>query len=79
MAPQIRGSGTLVVVVFEKVCLQYVVGKAYRLRETIDSVADFEIHPAFVETVLEVVLVNELLGDVGELDFEMFGIVEWCC
>ena len=49
------------------------------MRETIDALADFEIYPAFVEIVVEVVLVNEFLGDVRELDFDIFGIVEWCC
>ena len=49
------------------------------MRETIDAVADFEIYPAFVEIVLEVVLVDEILWDVGELDFDILGIVEWCC
>ena len=49
------------------------------MRETIDAVADFEIYPAFVDIVVEVVLVNELLGDVGELNFDIFWIFEWCC
>ena len=45
------------------------------MRETIDSVADFEIYPAFLDIVVEVVLVNELLWDVGELDFDILEIV----
>ena len=49
------------------------------MRETIYAVADFEIYPASVDIVVEVVLINELLGDVSELDFDVFGIVEWCC
>ena len=48
------------------------------MRETIDAVEDFEIYPAFVDIVVEVVLVNELLWYVGELDFDILGIVEWC-
>ena len=47
--------------------------------ETMDAVADFEIYPAFVDIVVEVVLINELLWDVGDLDFEILGIVKWCC
>ena len=49
------------------------------MRETIDAVVAFEIYPAFVDIVVEVVLVNELLGGVGELVFDIFRIVEWCC
>ena len=79
VAPQNRVLGALVVVVLEKACIQEAVGEASRMRETIDAVADFEIHPALVDIVVEVVLVNELLGDVGELYFEVFGIVEWRC
>ena len=49
------------------------------MRETIEAVAYFEIYPAFVDIVAEVVLVNEFLWDVGELDFDILRIVEWCC
>ena len=49
------------------------------MRETIYAVADFEIYPAFVDIVVEVVLVNELLWDVGELDFDILRKVKWCC
>ena len=44
-----------------------------------DAVADFEIYPSFVDIVVEVVLINELLWDVGDPDFEILGIVKWCC
>ena len=49
------------------------------MRETIDAVEDFEIYPAFVDIVVEVVLVDEILWDFGELDFDILGIVGWCC
>ena len=49
------------------------------MRDTIYALADFEIYPAFVDIVVEVLIVNELLWDVGELDFDILGIVEWCC
>ena len=49
------------------------------MRETIDDVAEFEIYPAYVDIVVEVLLVDELLWDIGELDFDILGIFEWCC
>ena len=49
------------------------------MKATIDAVADFEIYPAFVDIVVEFVLVNDLLWDVGELNFDILRIVEWCC
>ena len=49
------------------------------MRETIDAVADFEMYPAFVDIVMEVVLVDELLWDVSEINFDILGIGEWYC
>ena len=48
------------------------------MRDAIDAVADFEIYPAVVDIVVEVVFFNELLWDVGELDFDILGIFDWC-
>ena len=75
MAPQTKGEGDLVLSVLEKVRFQEVIGKAAGLRETIDAIMDFEIHPAIVDIFVEVIPVDEILRDVGELDFDVFGIV----
>ena len=40
---------------------------------------DFEIHPSLVDIVVEVVLVDELLRDVSDIDYDVFGIVKWRC
>ena len=77
MAPQTRGSGSFILVVLEKECLQEVICEASGMRETIDAITDFEIHPALVYVFLEVILANEILRDIGELDFYVFGIVKW--
>ena len=37
---------------------------------------DFEKHPVIVDVFLEVIIVDEILRDVGELDFDVLGIVE---
>ena len=63
----------------DKARLQEVIGESDRIRETIDAITDFEIYSAIVDVFLEVVLVNEILRDVGDLDFYVFGIVEWRC
>ena len=68
VAPQTRGLGELLVVVLEKACLQEVIGKAAGLRETIDNITDLKMHPALVYVFVEVILVDEILRDVGELD-----------
>ena len=77
VAPQTRGLVALVVVVIEKACPQEVIGKAAGLRETIDTITDFEIHPALVYVFVKVILVDEILRDVSELDFYVFRIVKW--
>ena len=40
---------------------------------------DFEVYPSVVADVLEVVLVDEVLRDIGELDFDISGVVEQSC
>ena len=47
------------------------------MREFINVVTDFEVDPSIVDEVVEVVLVDEVLRDVGKLDFGVLGIVEW--
>ena len=77
VAPQTRGEWALVVVVLDKARLQEVVGEAAGLRETIDAITDFEIHPAIVDIFVEIILVDEILRDVGELGFDIFGMFKW--
>ena len=38
---------------------------------------DFEIDPSVVDVVVEVVLVDEVLRNIGEPDLRVLGIVEW--
>ena len=49
------------------------------MRKAINAVADFEVYPSVVNKVVEVVLINEVLLDVGELDLGVLGVVEWGC
>ena len=37
---------------------------------------DLEVDPSVVDEVLEIILVDEVLGDVGELDLTVLGIIE---
>ena len=40
---------------------------------------DFEIYPSFVDIVVEVVIVDVILWDAGDFDFDILGIYKWCC
>ena len=79
MAPQTRGLGALLVVMLRKACLQEIIGETSRLRDTIDVNTDFEIYPSLVYVSVEVILVDEIMRDVGELYFYVFMIAKWRC
>jgi hypothetical protein len=46
--------------------------------ESIDTFGDFEVDPAVVVILHEVVFVDELLGYVLDADTRVFGAVQWC-
>ena len=46
------------------------------MREAVDASADFEVDPVVVNVLHEVVFINEVLRDVGELDFDVFGTIQ---
>ena len=44
--------------------------------EAVDASADFEVDPVVVNVLHEVVFINEVLRDVGELDFDVFRTIQ---
>jgi hypothetical protein len=46
------------------------------LREAVDASANFEVDPVVVNVLHEVVFINEVLRDVGELDFYVFRTIQ---
>ena len=46
------------------------------MREAVDASADFEVDPVVVNVLHEVVFINEVLRDVGELDFDVFRTIQ---
>ena len=53
-----------------------VIGKAYRLRESINYLADIKVYPNIGGKVGGVVFIDKLLGDVGEFDINIFRLVK---
>ena len=48
------------------------------MKESINTIANFEVDPTVdVDVVDEVVFVNELLGDAGQLDVDVLWSVKW--
>ena len=68
MAPEARGSRTLIVVVFLETFFEEDVGQGPRVWETINAVANFEVNPAILH---EAVLVDELCWDVAQFDADL--------
>ena len=71
MAPETGGDGCLVVVKFVKAVLEKVVNKDACLGETVHATAHFEVDPGVTGKLVELVLVNEFLGDVCKLDADI--------
>ncbi len=76
VAPEPGGGGCLVVVEFSKAVLEEFVGKDACLGETVHAMAHFKVDPGVAGNLIELVLVNEFLGDVRKLDADVLWPVE---
>ncbi len=65
VVPEPRGGGCLVVVEVGKAVLEEFVGMDASLGETIHATAHFKVDPGVAGNLVELVLVNEFLGDGG--------------
>ncbi len=71
VAPELGGGGCLVVVEFGKVVLEEFVGKGACLGETVHAAAHLEIDLEVTGKLVELVLIDEFLGDVCKLDADV--------
>ncbi len=78
VAPETGGGGCLIVVEFGKAVSEEVVGKDACLGETVYAMAHFEVDPGVTGKLVELVLVDEFLGDVRKLDADVLWPVELC-
>jgi hypothetical protein len=77
VAPEPGGGGCFIVVKFGKAVLEEFVGKDGCLGETLHATAHFKVDPGVVGNLVELVLVDEFLGDVYKLDADILWPVEW--
>ncbi len=70
VAPEPGGGGCLVVVKFGKAVLEEFVGND-ALGETVHATAHFKVDPGVAGNLVELVLVNEFLGDICKLDADV--------
>ncbi len=68
VAPEPGDGGCLVVVKLGKAVSEEFVGKDACLGETIHAIAHLKVDPGVVGKLVELVLVNEFLGDIHKLD-----------
>ncbi len=71
VTPETRGGGCLVVVEFGKAVSKEFVGKDACLGETVHATANFKVDPGVTGKFVELVFVNEFLGDVSKLDADV--------
>ncbi len=76
VTPKTGGGGYLVVVQFGKAVLEEVVCKNACLGETVHATAHFEVDPEIAGKHVELVFVNEFLGDVSKLDMDILWLGE---
>jgi hypothetical protein len=76
VAPEPGGGGCLVVVKFGKAVLEKFVGKDACLGETVHAMVHFKVDPGVVGNLVELVLVNEFLGDVRKLNADVLWLVK---
>jgi hypothetical protein len=76
VVPEPGGGGCLVVVKFGKAVLEKFVGKDACLGKTVHAPAHFKVDPGVAGNLVELVLVNEFLGDVRKLDADILWPVE---
>ncbi len=76
VVPEPGGVGCLVIVKFGKAVSEEVVGKDACLGETVHATAHFEVDPGVAGKLVELVLIDEFLGDVCKLDVDVLWPVE---
>ncbi len=76
VAPELGGGGCLVVVKFGKAVSDEFVGKDACLAESVHATVHLKVDPGVAGKLVELVLVNEFLGDIRKLDAGILWQVE---
>jgi hypothetical protein len=76
VAPEPRGGGCLIVVKVGKTVSEELVGRDACLGETVHATAHYKVDPGVAGNLVELVLVNEFLGDICKLDADVLWLVE---
>ena len=64
---------TLVLTMFDKMFLKEVYGKYFRLWESINDTANFEVDPTITHVFVKVLFINKFLRNVSDIDVDILG------
>ena len=76
VAPESRCDVALGVSVVGKALDKEIICQATCLFQPVDPFGDLEVHPIVEHKLCEVVLINELLGDLGDVDAHVFRAIK---
>ena len=76
VAPEAWGGVALKVAVLGQMLSEEIIGKLAGLFQPVDPFGDLEVYPVIEHKLSEVVLVNEFLGNLGEVDADIFRSIE---
>ena len=76
VVPEAWDGVALIVFVLGQTLSEEIIGKLAGLFQPIDPFGDLEVYPVIEHKLSEVVLVDEFLGNLGEVDADIFGSIK---
>ena len=74
--PEAGCGGTLIVAMLGQMLSEEIIGQFASLFQPIDTLVDLEVYPSIEGILGEVVFVNKLLGDLGDVDADIFRAIK---
>ena len=76
VAPEAGCDVTLRVAMLGQALSEEVIGKLTSLFQSVDSFGDLKVHPIIEHELHEVIFIDELLGDLGDVDSDVFRAIK---
>ena len=76
VVPEAWGGVALKVAVLGQMLSEELIGKLAGLFQPVDPFGDLKVYPVIERKLCEVVLINELLGDLGDVDVYIFRAIK---
>ena len=79
VSPETWSGGGMIVASGVQTLFEETVSEDSGLGQAINAATNFEINPAVVSEGEQIIFVNELVRNIGELDADVFGMIERSC